>query len=69
MGVSAQTATSDKNVAVHKQPSRIREALTILFASKTAIIGLIIVPGEEKYLEKSLGDEYIKYKRRVRRWF
>jgi len=26
------------------------------------IIGLIIVPGEEKYLEKSSGDEYVNYK-------
>ncbi len=33
-----------------------------------SIIGLIIVPGEEKYLEKSLGDEYVQYKKRVRRW-
>lgn len=43
MGVSAQTIEPDKSVAKEKQPSRIREALAILFASKTAIVGLVIV--------------------------
>jgi protein-S-isoprenylcysteine O-methyltransferase Ste14 len=27
-----------------------------------------VVTREEQYLEKSFGDEYIKYKQRVRRW-
>lgn len=40
----------------------------ILILIHIMIIGLIIVPGEEKYLEKILGDEYIQYKKRVRRW-
>ncbi len=40
----------------------------ILILIHFMIIGLIIVPGEEKYLEKLLGDEYVQYKKRVRRW-
>jgi peptide/nickel transport system permease protein len=43
MGVSAPTVTPEKSVVKEKQPSRVREALAILFASKTAIVGLVIV--------------------------
>ena len=32
------------------------------------IVDIFFVSGEEKYLEKSLGDEYLQYKERVRRW-
>jgi peptide/nickel transport system permease protein len=43
MGVSAETMKPDTSAAKEKRPSRIREALAILFASKTAIVGLVLV--------------------------
>ncbi len=32
------------------------------------LVDVFFVSGEEKYLEKSLGNEYLQYKKRVRRW-
>lgn len=32
------------------------------------LVNAFIVPGEEKYLEKSLGSEFLEYKKRVRKW-
>jgi protein-S-isoprenylcysteine O-methyltransferase Ste14 len=32
------------------------------------LVNTFIVPGEEKYLEKSLGSDFLEYKKRVRRW-
>jgi protein-S-isoprenylcysteine O-methyltransferase Ste14 len=32
------------------------------------IVNVVIIPGEEKYLEKTLGEKYIQYKKKVRRW-
>ncbi len=32
------------------------------------LVNTFIITGEEKYLEKSLGNNYIEYKKRVRRW-
>ncbi len=43
MGVSEQTVKTSKTISKEKQPSRIRETLAILFASKTAIVGFVIV--------------------------
>lgn len=32
------------------------------------VVAVFFVSGEEKYLEKTLGDDYLQYKLRVRRW-
>jgi len=33
------------------------------------IMNSLIIPGEENTLEKKFGEEYLEYKKRVRRWF
>ena len=40
----------------------------ILILIHLIIMNFIFVSGEEKFLEKSLGDEYARYKKRTRRW-
>ncbi|MHB8137855.1 MAG: methyltransferase family protein [Smithellaceae bacterium] len=47
--------------------SRSIVAITLILIHLT-IFQFIVIPGEEKYLEKLLGDEYMQYKKRVRRW-
>lgn len=32
------------------------------------IINSLLIPGEEKILEKKFGEKYLEYKKRVRRW-
>ena len=32
------------------------------------LIDRIVIAREERYLERKFGDEYLNYKRRVRRW-
>lgn len=41
--------------------------LTLLPAA--ALMALVVVPREERYLEARFPDEYLPYKRAVRRWF
>ena len=33
-----------------------------------AVVDRVIVPREERYLEKRFGEEYLRYKAKVRRW-
>lgn len=39
-----------------------------LVAAYFLLVNSFIVPGEEIYLEKMLGDEFIRYRKNVRRW-
>ena len=32
------------------------------------LVDRIVITREERYLERKFGDEYLNYKRRVRRW-
>ena len=45
-------------------------ALWILILAPVAVvsISLSVIKREERYLELKFGDEYIRYKTRVRRW-
>jgi len=40
-------------------------AFPVLFVM---LIGFLIIPGEERNLEKIFGEQYREYKKRVRRW-
>jgi protein-S-isoprenylcysteine O-methyltransferase Ste14 len=40
----------------------------VLLPAAIAIIRFYVISGEERYLERRFGEEYLKYKRRVRRW-
>ena len=42
--------------------------LILLFPTLVAVQRVLILP-EEKYLEEKFGDEFLQYKRSVRRWF
>ncbi len=42
-------------------------ALLLLFAA-IVLIDRMIIPREEKYLEQRFGEEYLRYKSKVRRW-
>ena len=52
--------------------------LAIVFAGLAVLLlavpmGLVltdrfVIAGEERYLERKFGEEYLSYKRRVRRW-
>jgi protein-S-isoprenylcysteine O-methyltransferase Ste14 len=46
---------------------RMAWALILLLPVFLLLQFVVIIP-EEKYLESSFGEEYIRYKRRVRRW-
>ena len=49
----------------------IESASPFVILVSLVMIGLLrwaVVPGEEEYLESAFGDEYVQYKRRVRRW-
>ena len=35
---------------------------------RLVLIDRIVIAREERYLERKFGDEYLNYKRRVRRW-
>ena len=38
-------------------------------AAAMGLIGLVVIPREERYLERRFGTEYLQYKTSVRRWF
>ncbi len=41
----------------------------VLAAFAVALLKWGVITREERYLEREFGDEYLAYKRRVRRWF
>ena len=46
-----------------------RSILAFIFiVTHIIVVEVIFIQGEERYLEKKLGDEYMQYKKRVRRW-
>lgn len=34
-----------------------------------SVMSFVVIPREERYLERRFGDEYLRYKAKVRRWF
>ncbi len=40
----------------------------VLLPAAVAIINFYVIAGEERYLERRFGEEYLRYKARVRRW-
>ena len=42
--------------------------LIATLGAATAVMGLVVIPREERYLEKRFGADYADYKRSVRRW-
>ena len=42
--------------------------LVLLLLPLLIVIQLGVVAREERYLERKFGDEYLQYKRQVRRW-
>ena len=42
--------------------------LLVTLAGAVAIMALVVIPREERYMARKFGDRYLDYKRRVRRW-
>ncbi len=42
--------------------------ILLSFIPSTIVVNIIAIKKEEVYLENKFGDEYIRYKRKVRRW-
>lgn len=40
----------------------------VLLPAVIATVRFYVIAGEERYLERRFGEEYLSYKRRVRRW-
>ncbi len=40
----------------------------LLLPAALAVMRRGVIEREERYLERKFGDEYLRYKRRVRRW-
>ena len=43
--------------------------LPVTLIPALAIIALVVIPREERFLESTFGDQYSSYKAQVRRWF
>jgi protein-S-isoprenylcysteine O-methyltransferase Ste14 len=42
--------------------------LLVTLAGAVAVMALVVIPREERYMARKFGDRYLDYKRRVRRW-
>lgn len=42
--------------------------LVVMLIACVAVMGLVVIPREEEYLERRFGAEYLGYKKSVRRW-
>jgi len=42
--------------------------LLATLAGAVAVMALVVIPREERYMARKFGDRYLDYKRRVRRW-
>jgi protein-S-isoprenylcysteine O-methyltransferase Ste14 len=42
--------------------------LLATLAVAVAVMALVVIPREERYMARTFGDRYLDYKRRVRRW-
>jgi protein-S-isoprenylcysteine O-methyltransferase Ste14 len=40
----------------------------VTLAGAVAVMALVVIPREERYMARKFGDRYLDYKRRVRRW-
>ena len=42
--------------------------LVLMLLASVALMSLVVIPREERYLERRFGADYLDYKRSVRRW-
>ena len=42
--------------------------LLVTLVGAVAVMALVVIPREERYLARKFGGRYLDYKRRVRRW-
>jgi protein-S-isoprenylcysteine O-methyltransferase Ste14 len=43
--------------------------LLVTVVPAVALIAVVVIPREERFLERNFGDQYLSYKAAVRRWF
>jgi protein-S-isoprenylcysteine O-methyltransferase Ste14 len=43
--------------------------LLVTLVPAFALMALVVIPREERFLERNFNDQYLSYKARVRRWF
>jgi len=43
--------------------------MLVTLVPAVGIIAMVVIPREERFLERNFSDEYSSYKARVRRWF
>jgi protein-S-isoprenylcysteine O-methyltransferase Ste14 len=42
--------------------------LLVTLAGAIAVMAIVVIPREERYMTRKFSDRYLDYKRRVRRW-
>jgi protein-S-isoprenylcysteine O-methyltransferase Ste14 len=40
----------------------------VTLAGAIAVMAIVVIPREERYMARKFSDRYLDYKRRVRRW-